>query len=65
MKAVGGNLTYNGIDRKNNTLGYLPDNVVPCCKTCNWAKGKKSYEEFMEYLRRVVNFWRTANERTV
>ena len=33
----------NGIDRKDSSLGYLSDNVVPCCGTCN--KMKMSMEE--------------------
>src|SRR5208282_2079600 len=33
-----GSFTYNGIDRMNNQIGYIEENVVPCCKVCNWAK---------------------------
>ncbi len=51
-----GAFTYNGIDRKDDSAGYFWDNVVPCCQTCNWAKGKKTYEEFMAYIRRLVQF---------
>ena len=28
----------NGIDRLDNDIGYIEDNVVPCCKTCNYMK---------------------------
>lgn len=28
-----------GIDRLDSDLGYTLNNVVACCKTCNWAKG--------------------------
>jgi hypothetical protein len=47
---------YNGIDRVNNSVGYTIDNVVPCCRTCNWMKQKMSPEEFVSHCRRVVNF---------
>lgn len=29
---------YTGIDRVDNTRGYEPDNVEPCCFMCNRAK---------------------------
>ena len=32
--------TYNGIDRKDHTQGYTPDNCVPCGGECNFIKGK-------------------------
>jgi hypothetical protein len=44
--------TYNGIDRIDNSLGYVAGNVVPCCIDCNNAKGKRSKEEFLEWLSR-------------
>jgi hypothetical protein len=31
-------IIYNGIDRKNNNLGYSEENTVSCCKFCNIAK---------------------------
>lgn len=48
---------FNGIDRIDNQRGYATDNVVPCCKACNWAKGKMAYEDFMKYLERVARYW--------
>jgi hypothetical protein len=33
-----GSFTYNGIDRKDNSKGYIGRNVVPCCAVCNRAK---------------------------
>jgi hypothetical protein len=44
---------YNGIDRIDNTVGYAPDNVITCCKTCNWAKGQMTNEEFREWAVRL------------
>ena len=35
------------LDRKDNTKGYLKDNVVTCCWTCNRLKSDAfTYEEF-------------------
>lgn len=37
-----------GLDRKNNSLGYIVSNVVSCCKECNRLKGPHiSYEEMV------------------
>lgn len=47
--------TYNGIDRTDNAKGYIPTNVVSCCKRCNFAKGTKSVVEFMDWVRRVYS----------
>ena len=48
-----GDFIYNGIDRVDNTRGYSPDNVVPCCETCNKAKRAMGEEEFLEWVARV------------
>jgi len=41
---------FNGIDRVDNTVGYVPENCVACCKWCNRAKGHASLEAFMEWV---------------
>jgi len=38
----------NGIDRVDNNTGYVEDNVVTCCQTCNTAKGSQHPQEFMD-----------------
>lgn len=42
-----------GIDRVFNDDGYHKDNCVPCCFTCNSAKGDKTLEEFKEWIIRA------------
>lgn len=51
-----GDYIYNGIDRIDQNKGYIIENCVPCCKTCNWAKGEKTLEEFMIWIKNIVNF---------
>lgn len=47
---------YNGIDRMNSQCGYESDNCVPCCSGCNYAKRGTSYEEFLCWINRLVEF---------
>lgn len=44
-----------GIDRVNNNIGYIPNNVVSCCKYCNAAKNNLSLEEFLAWRIRAKN----------
>lgn len=39
-----------GCDRIDNDKPHTPDNVVPCCYSCNCKKGTMSYEEFKKGL---------------
>lgn len=48
-----GSFVYNGIDRKDNAIGYTSENTVPACRTCNFAKNTLSIGEFIEWLDRV------------
>lgn len=51
-----GNYYFNGIDRKNNNIGYIWNNCLPCCWTCNQAKKAQSYEKFTSWLDRITKF---------
>jgi hypothetical protein len=48
-----GGVKFNGIDRKNNAIGYIVGNVLPCCKLCNYAKRTMGYNEFLNWVNRV------------
>ena len=50
---LNGNIIVNGIDRKDNALGYQIDNCVPCCHQCNFAKRKQSYKDFLQWIERL------------
>lgn len=50
-------LLYNGIDRVDNRIGYVPDNVAPCCAQCNRAKGTLSAAEFVGWANRIAEQW--------
>jgi hypothetical protein len=38
----------SGIDRRDNKKGYEPHNCVPCCTSCNLAKGTQTMCAFIE-----------------
>lgn len=46
-------LKYSGIDRVDNKQGYIPTNVVSCCKICNLAKHTLTKETFLSWINRV------------
>lgn len=46
-------IKINGIDRKNNSIGYEPENCVTCCGVCNRGKSSMKYEDFIEYINRI------------
>jgi hypothetical protein len=48
-------LTYNGIDRIDNSKGYIKGNIVPCCGVCNKMKLEMSVDEFKDRMKRILN----------
>ena len=46
---------YQGIDRLDNTKGYTPDNVVPCCIRCNKMKKVLSHDEFVTHILKIAS----------
>ena len=43
-----------GVDRRNNSIGYILENCVPCCKQCNLAKRDMTEKEFFLWLQRLA-----------
>lgn len=54
-------IRYNGIDRLDNAIGYVPSNCVPCCSTCNHAKHTMSVADFEGWIDRLVAFRQRAH----
>lgn len=48
-------VTYNGLDRVDNSKGYEVDNVVPCCRICNIMKGELSVQEFYSHIQKIMD----------
>lgn len=54
-KTEGGHI--NGIDRKDNALGYSLDNCVTCCADCNHSKANMGDADFIEHCKAVARAW--------
>ncbi len=48
-------LKYNGIDRVDNTKGYIKGNCVSCCKICNTAKSNMNQQQFLDWIKKVYD----------
>ncbi len=55
-----GGYVHNGVDRKNNRLGYDSENSVACCAPCNFFKGSMDEPEFLEKIATISNHRRLA-----
>lgn len=49
-------IIYNGIDRVNNNKGYILNNVVPCCGTCNMMKHAHDKNTFIKKIKSIYEF---------
>jgi len=52
---LNGAFVYNGIDRMDNSIGYVTENCVPCCDICNKAKRAMDYRDFMNWIQRLTH----------
>jgi len=50
-----GRFIYSGIDRIDNSKGYIPGNCAPCCIQCNKAKNAHTLEDFTAWIERVYH----------
>ena len=44
---------YNGIDRIDSSKGYVKNNIVTCCETCNKAKRHLPINVFLDWVKRI------------
>lgn len=51
--SVDGLFLRNGIDRLDNSIGYVLNNVVSCCDTCNYGKHIKGHDEFLSWIEKI------------
>lgn len=44
---------FNGIDRMDNSVGYIVSNCVPCCNICNYSKRMLPQAMWFEWIEKV------------
>lgn len=57
----GRKLKHNGIDRVDNSKGYVLENCVPCCGLCNRMKHALGIHTFLEHVSRIANYCKINN----
>ena len=43
------------LDRLDNNKGYIPDNIVSCCITCNMMKHKQAQDDFIQRCKLIAS----------
>lgn len=43
-----------GLDRMDSSMGYIKNNVVPCCSQCNYMKLDYSVDEFINKCKEIA-----------
>jgi hypothetical protein len=56
---------YSGIDRFDNTLGYLYTNCVPCCSICNRMKLNHTPDMFIQHIKKILVNMEAKHENTL
>lgn len=56
IKHINGDYYYNGIDRKDNNIGYILNNCLSCCEICNKAKRDLPYEDYVLWIQDLLKF---------
>lgn len=54
-----GDGTVTGLDRVSSFVGYVPDNVVPCCAICNMVKGQMTADLFVSQCKAIAEAIKT------
>jgi len=59
-KSIQGQLFYSGIDRLDNSKGYIIENVRPACHKCNAMKSSMTMGGFKKQIKKILTFGRGA-----
>jgi len=53
---------YSGIDRVDSSIGYVVNNVVPCCTMCNRMKLDYNINTWVEKMKKILSHLEDTNE---
>ncbi|MCB0509697.1 MAG: hypothetical protein KDC82_02960 [Bacteroidetes bacterium] len=45
---------YNGLDRTDNSKGYIESNIQPCCTLCNRLKSNMKETDFLNHIAKIM-----------
>lgn len=48
---------WNGLDRIDNTKGYIFGNVQPCCSLCNQLKSNLTEKDFLNQIQSIITHY--------
>ena len=51
----GDNVPTIGFDRVDSKIGYIKDNLVLCCTTCNAMKSNLDTQTFLDFCKKINN----------
>ena len=54
---------FNGVDRLDSNIGYVINNCVSCCKTCNYMKCSLSADVFLKRIEHILTYNNKINGR--
>jgi len=54
---------FNGVDRLDSNAGYVLDNCVSCCKTCNFMKCSLPVDVFLKRIEHILTYNNKINGR--
>lgn len=43
-----------GLDRIDTNIGYIKENCIPCCSSCNIMRNNQTQSEFIERVKRIA-----------
>jgi hypothetical protein len=50
------NSSGNGLDREDNEKGYIYNNVLSCCSTCNMMKAFYNKDNFIKQMKKITDY---------